>query len=131
MSTENPDQLAGCGTASPVLAERTAQQPVVEEPVEEIPPEPQQTSGPTSVPKQLVEKTAEQSINALSTNPAEADTLAPREPDRAEEQQPELAQSTLADATARGKAIVVAETTISGPAPPLNKRLKRMKSKRS
>jgi len=44
--------------------------------------------------------------------------LAPREPDRAEEQQPELAQNTLADATARGKAIVVAETTISGPAPP-------------
>ena len=44
--------------------------------------------------------------------------MAPREPDRAEEQQPELAQNTLADATARGKAIVVAETTISGPAPP-------------
>ena len=29
-----------------------------------------------------------------------------------------MAQNTLADATARGKAIVVAETTISGPAPP-------------
>ena len=44
--------------------------------------------------------------------------MAPREPDQAEEQQPELAQSTLADATARGKAIVVAETTDSRPAPP-------------
>ena len=90
----------------------------MEEPAEEIPPEPQQTSGPTSVPEQLVEKTAEQSTNAPSTNPAKADTLAPREPDRAEEQQSELAQNTLADATARGKAIVVAETTIFGPAPP-------------
>ena len=29
-----------------------------------------------------------------------------------------MAQNTLADATARGKAIVVAETTISGLAPP-------------
>jgi len=85
-SIENPDQLAGCGMASPVLAERTAQQPVVEEPVEEIPPEPQQTSGQTSVPEQLVEKTAEQSTSALSTNPAKVDTLAPREPDQAEEQ---------------------------------------------
>ena len=44
--------------------------------------------------------------------------MAPREPDRAEEQQPELAQNTFADAAARGKAIVVAETTISGPVPP-------------
>ena len=75
-------------------------------------------SGLMSVPEQLVEKTAEQSTSAPSTNPAEADTLAPREPDRAEEQQPELAQNTLADATAHGKAIMVAETTISGPAPP-------------
>ena len=90
-STENPNQIAGCGTASPVLAERTARQQTAEEPIEEIPPKPQQTSGPTSVPKQLVEKTVEQSTNAPSTNPAEADTLAPREPDRAEEQQPELA----------------------------------------
>ena len=45
--------------------------------------------------------------------------MAPREPDRAEEQQPELAQNTLADATARGKAIVVAKTTDSRPALPL------------
>ena len=44
--------------------------------------------------------------------------MALREPDRAEEQQPELAHNTLADATAGGKAIVVAKTTISGPAPP-------------
>ena len=38
-------------------------------------------------------------------------------PDQAEEQQPEVAQSTLADAMARGKIIVVAETTNSRPAP--------------
>ena len=63
----------------------------MEEPVEEILPEPQQTSGQTSVPEQLVEKIAEQSTSAPSTNPAEADILAPREPDQAEEQQPELA----------------------------------------
>ena len=44
--------------------------------------------------------------------------MAPREPDQAEEQQLELAQSTLADAMARGKAIVVAETADSRPAPP-------------
>ena len=44
--------------------------------------------------------------------------MAPREPDQAEEQQPEVAQSTLADATARGKAVVVAETIDSRPAPP-------------
>ena len=90
----------------------------MEETIEEIPSEPQQTSGQTPVSKQLVEKTAEQSTSALSTNPTEAGTLAPREPDQAEEQQPELAQSTLADATARGKAIVVAETADSRPVPP-------------
>ncbi|XP_066361565.1 uncharacterized protein [Miscanthus floridulus] len=84
-STENPNQLAECGMASPILAERTAQQPVVEEPVEEIPPEPQQTSGQTSVPEPPVEKTVEQSTSAPSTNPAEASTLAPREPDQAKE----------------------------------------------
>ena len=70
------------------------------------------------VPEQLVEKRAEPSTSAPSTNPAEGDTLAPRGPDQAEEQQPEVAQSTLADATARGKAIVVAETMNSRPAPP-------------
>ena len=70
------------------------------------------------VPEQLVEKRAEPSTSAPSTNPAEGDTLAPRGPDQAKEQQPEVAQSTLADAMARGKAIVVAETTNSRPAPP-------------
>ena len=100
------------------MAEKTTQQLAVEDPVEENPPAPQQTSGQTTVPKQLVEKRAKPSTSAPSTNPAEVDTLVPREPDQAEEQQPELAQSTLADATARGKAIVVAETTISSPAPP-------------
>ena len=90
----------------------------MEEPVEEIPPEPQQTSGQMTVPEQLVEKIAQPSTSVPSTNPAEVDTLAPRETDQAEEQQPEVAQSTLADATARGKAMVVAETTDSRPAPP-------------
>ena len=75
-------------------------------------------SGQTIVPEQLVEKRAEPSISAPSTNPTEVDTLALREPDQAKERQPELAQSTLVDATARGKAIVVAETTDSRPAPP-------------
>ena len=46
------------------------------------------------------------------------DTLAPREPDLAKEQQPEVAQSTLADAMAHGKAMVVVVTTDSRPAPP-------------
>ena len=41
--------------ALPVLAERAAQRPVVEEPEEEIPPEPQQSGDQTSVPEQLVE----------------------------------------------------------------------------
>ena len=90
----------------------------MEEPVEEILLEPQQTSGQTSVLKQLVEKTAEQSTSAPSTNPTEVDTLAPRESNQAEEEQPEVAQSTLADATAHGKAVVVAETADSRPAPP-------------
>ena len=104
--------------ASPVLAERAAQRPVVEEPEEEISLEPQQMGDQTSVPEQLVEKTTEQSTSALSTNPAEAGTLAQKEPVQAEEQQSRLAQSMLADATARGKAIVVAETADSRPAPP-------------
>ena len=100
------------------MTERTAQQPDVEEPIEENPPEPQQTSGQTTVPEQLVEERAEPSTSAPSTTPAEEDTSAPRGPDQAEEQQPEVAKSTLADATARGKAIVVVETTNSRPAPP-------------
>ena len=90
----------------------------MEEPVAESPPEPQQTSGQTTVLEQVVEGGAKPSIGAPSTNPAEGDTSAPRGPDQAEEQQPEVAQSTLADATARGKAIVVAETADSRPAPP-------------
>jgi hypothetical protein len=72
---------------------------------------------PTIVPEQLIEKIAELSTSAPSTNLAEVDTLAPRESDQAEEQQPEVAQSTLADATAHGKAMVVAETVDSRPAP--------------
>ena len=36
--------------------------------------------------------------------------------DQTKEQQPEVAQSTFADATARGKAIVIAETANSRPA---------------
>ena len=75
-------------------------------------------SSQTIVPKQLVEKRAEPSTSALSTNPAEGDTSMPRGPDQAKEQQPEVAQSTLADATARGKAVVIAETTDTRPAPP-------------
>ena len=90
----------------------------MEEPVEEILPKPQQMSGQTTVPEQLVEKRAEPSTSAPSTTPAEEDTSAPRGPYQAEEQQPEVAKSTLADATAHGKAIVVAETTNSRPAPP-------------
>ena len=90
----------------------------MEEPVEESPPEPQQASGPMIVPEQLVEKTAEQSTSSPSTNPVEAGTLAPSQPTRAGEQQPELAQRAPADTTAREKAMVVAETADSGPAPP-------------
>ena len=104
--------------ASLVLAERAAQRPVVEEPEEGISPEPQQAGDQTSVPEQLVEKMAEQSMSALSTNPAEAGTLAPTEPVLAEEQQLGLAQSMLTDATARGKAMVVAVTVDSRPALP-------------
>jgi len=90
----------------------------VEETVEEIPPKPQQTSGQTTVPEQLVKERAKPSTSAPSTTPAKEDTSAPRGPDQAKEQQSEVAKSTLADATARGKAIVVAETTNSRPAPP-------------
>jgi len=100
------------------MMERTAQQPDVEEPVEENAPETQQTSGQTTVHKQLVEERAEPSTSAPSTTPAEEDTSAPRGPDQAEKQQSEVAKSTLANATARGKAIVVAETTNSRPALP-------------
>ena len=100
------------------MAGQTAQQPAVEEPVVGTPSGPQQADDQTLVPERLVEKTAEQSASAPSTDPAEVDTLAPREPDLAEEQQPEVAQSTLADAMACGKAMVVMESADSRPAPP-------------
>ena len=90
----------------------------MEEPIEGTPPGPQQADDQTSVPERLGEKIAEQSTSTPSTNPAEADTLAPRKLNQAEEQQPEVAQSTLADATARGKAMVVVVTVDSRPAPP-------------
>ena len=90
----------------------------MEEPIVGTPPGPQQADDQTLVPERLVEKTAEQSTSAPSTNPAEADTMAPREPDLAKEQQPEVAQSILADTTARGKALVVVESVVSRPAPP-------------
>ena len=99
------------------MAERTTQQPAMEEHVEENPPEPQQMSGQTIVPEQLVEKRAKPSTSAPSTNPTEGDTSAPRVSDQTEEQQSEVAQSMFADATARGKAIVIAETANSRPAP--------------
>ena len=65
----------------------------------------------------MVKGIAETSTGALSTNPIEGDTSAPRVSDQTEEQQPEVAQSSFADATARGKAIVIAEAANSGPAP--------------
>ena len=100
------------------MAGQTPQQPAVEEPIVGTPPGPQQADDQTTDPEQLVKKTTEQSTSAPSTNPAEADTMAPRELDLAEEQQPEVAQNVLADATARGKALVVVESANSRPAPP-------------
>ena len=88
----------------------------MEEPIAESPPEPQQTSGQTTVPEQVVEGRAEPSTGP-STNPAEGDTSAPRVTDQTEEQQLEVAQSMFADAMARGKAIVIAEAANSGPMP--------------
>ena len=82
------------------------------------PPGPQQADDQTPVPKQLVKKTTEQNTSAPSTNPAEADTMAPRELDLAEGQQPEVARNMVADATARGKALVVVESADPGPGPP-------------
>ena len=79
---------------------------------------PQQADDQTPVPEQLVKKTTEQNTSAPSTNPAEADTTAPRELDLAEGQQPEVAQNMFADATARGKALVVVEPANSRPVPP-------------
>ena len=74
-------------------------------------------SGQTTVSEQVVEGRAEPSTGAPSTNPAKGDTLVPRVTDQTKEQQPKVAQSTFADATARGKAIVIAEAANSRPAP--------------
>ena len=74
------------------------------------PPGPQQADDQTPVP--------EQNTSAPSTNPDEADATAPRELDLAEGQQPEAARNMVADATARGKALVVVESADPGPGPP-------------
>jgi len=90
----------------------------MEVPIAENPSEPQPTSSQTIVPEQGVEGKAEPNTSAPSTNPAEGDTSTPRVTGQTEEQRPEArAQSTFVDATARGKAIVIAETANSGPAP--------------
>jgi len=99
------------------MSEKTAQQLAMEEPIAESPPEPQQTSGQTTIPEQVVEGRAEPSTGAPSTHPADGDTSAPRVTDQTEEQQLEVAQSMFADAMARGKAIVIAEAANFGPAP--------------
>jgi len=82
----------------------------VEEPMAGTPPGPQQADDQTPVP--------EQNTSAPSTNPDEADATAPRELDLAEGQQPEAARNMVADATARGKALVVVESADPGPGPP-------------
>ena len=104
--------------APPSLLEKTAQQPAIEEPIAESPPEPQQTSGQTTVPEQVVEGRAEPSTSAPSTSPMEGDTSAPGRMGQTKEQWPKSrAQNMLIDAAARGKAIVIAEAANSGPAP--------------
>jgi hypothetical protein len=90
----------------------------MEEAIAEGPLEPQTTSGQTTVPEQGVEGRSEPSTSAASTNPAEGNTSAPRVTEQTKEQQPEvIAQSMFVDATARGKAIVIAEAANSRPAP--------------
>jgi len=74
------------------------------------PPGPQQANDQTPVP--------EQNTSARSTNTDEADTTAPRELDLTEGQQPEVARNMVADATARGKALVSVESANPGPVPP-------------
>ena len=104
--------------APPISAEQTTQRPTIEEPIAEDPSGPQQTNSQTTVPKQGVEGRAKPNTNAPSTNPAEGDTSAPRVTNQTEEQQPKvIAQSTFVDATAHGKAIVIAEAANSRPAP--------------
>jgi len=56
------------------MAEKTAQQLVMEEPIAENPLEPQQTSGQTIVPQQLVEGRAKPSTRVPSTELTEGDT---------------------------------------------------------
>ena len=104
--------------APPAIAEKTAQQPAMEEPIVESASEPQPTNSQTTVPEQGVEGRAEPSMDASSAKPAEGNTSASRVIDQTEEQQPEVgAQSTFVDATARGKAIVIAEAAKARPAP--------------
>ena len=84
----------------------------------EDPSRPQQTSGQTTVPEQVVEGRAEPSSSVPSTEPTEGNTSAAIVTEQTEEQWPEVrTQNTLVDAAARGKAIVIIETASSGPAP--------------
>ena len=111
--------------APPAMSEKTAQQPAMEEPIAESPPKPQQTSGQTTVPEQVVEGRAEPSTSVPSTNPTEGDTSTLGVTGQTDERWPESrAQSTLDDAGARGKAIVIAEAANSGPAPVLEEEAK-------
>ena len=104
--------------APPAISEETAQQLAIEEPMAEGPSGPQQTSGQTTVPEQGVEGRAKPSTSAPSTNPTEGNTSTPRVTEQTKEQQLEvIAQSTFVDATARGRAIVIAEAAKSRPAP--------------
>ena len=90
----------------------------MEVPIAENPSEPQHTSSQITVPEQGVEGRAKPNTNAPSTNPAGGDTSTPRVMGQTEEQRLEArAQSTLVNAAARGKAIVIAEAANSGPAP--------------
>ena len=76
--------------APPAIAEKIAQQPAMEETIVEGPPEPQTTSGQTTVPEQGVEGRAEPSTSAPSTNPIEGNTSAPRVIEQTEEQRPKV-----------------------------------------
>ena len=59
-------------------------------------------------------------MSALSAKPAEGNTSASRVTEQTEEQWPEVrAQTTLIDATARGKAVVITDAADVGPAPGL------------
>jgi len=104
--------------ALPLISEQTTQQPAIEEPIAEDPLGPQQTNSQAIVPEQQVEGRAEPSTGAPSAKPAEGNTSALRVIDQTKEQQPEVgAQSMFVDATAHGKAIVIAEVAKAKPAP--------------